>query len=396
MNASDIRDELKHIRLIHFTLTTLSGTMFYLIIAAWTISPQLYSELLKLEDFLGRFQSGEVLLREIDDSKAIEIENKFFRDLENLLSAKEQRRFIAEYELPLHCIQADVKVDLQKSSLSELIDRFVKDSCKFLTPEKVEGDVADVQFWIKKSMQFEFGISKIGPFISRFKLAPDSKQGSGNHASATLAIVYRPVGGNDPDLRTAASTTIDEEVNLMVTLNMKSYSFTNDWFKERFPHVIEYYDAIKARSFLDALNWAREQRTKEINSLRVPMLGFEVKSVHVGAVGPLVIGAMLLYLLAYIRHCVVIMPEQAKTAKESVRFISPWLGAQHTLGLIITATTVALLPAAVTALSFFRLLGWSLFSSVVFGFLIFSIGAQIVLTGHQLGDRKVETLSKVP
>src|SRR4051794_5410024 len=45
-----LRDELKDVRLIHFSLVAVSGTILYLVSASWTDSPELSEELVRLKE----------------------------------------------------------------------------------------------------------------------------------------------------------------------------------------------------------------------------------------------------------------------------------------------------------------------------------------------------------
>src|SRR5262245_27344795 len=393
MKASHARDELKHIRLIHFSLALLSGTLLYLVITAWSEAPQLYGEIRRLQSFLGRLGKEGVPLKEINPD-ARPPKPDILDQLDKLMARSSQGddrirlRWADNAELPAFPVK--FQTDAPKpQSLSEQIDAVTNKSLGFLVPDVapdvLEDDHKTIEKWWDQLKGTRFTPSVVG-----FTIAPGAKEGEGNKCTVTLSVLLRTL---DPMDRSVRSEQATEAFDIKVKLRQESASVPDDWLKQEFPLVEKYRGTLGARSPEEVLAWTAEQRTKRIESLKPTVFEVEVRPAHVGVVGPLVIATALLYLLSNVSHLIGLTKEEATRDDESVGYFSPWMGAtQNWLALTLAGATLVLLPSVAMFFSLWRLAGWAAIWAVAGGVLLGLVpGGLIAWTSARLAKRKVVT-----
>lgn len=392
MKSSQIRDDLKHIRLIHFSLVILSGTMLYLIVAAWSDAPQLYAQLSSLIAFLRDFQTEGIPLREINTQRAADVENQILKDLRGLTTDDLRwEQGSSDPYPPLSCI-LPVTQTTEKASLFDLIQNATTGHCRFLSAKGIAGDANAMRDWItgdSSSRDWRREYNATGPYV-RFMIGTNAKDGPGNYGKVTLEFVgFDTTMQKNPPLD---ARLIGKDFDLTVTLRSDYETLPVDWLERRFSLIPKYRDAIGVRSPDDALAWARARRVEGIETLKESMFGIKFRAAHVGSIASIIIVAMLVYLLAYLGHLVALIPEQAEKTKESVAYFSPWLGATRGgLALSITSLTLVIFPSCAIVLSLWRFSGWPLDWACATGlFVAAAPGIVITLRGWRLGKRKVE------
>jgi hypothetical protein len=384
MNADQIREDLKHVRSIHFALVIVSGTLLYLIAAAWSEAPQLYAQLSSLEDFLANFRKAGVPLMEIDSPREAAAEREVLQIVQlathtNLEYEFEGLSNVDDIGMPLPCMQMETGDARQPTSLIEYVDRATDNGCRFFMPEISDGEAQAMRNWIATNYLPYRTSERV--FLGGFKVVGDTGK------ILLWRTYFRGRGGP-----TGPERPFPYEQEFDVGLRLERAALSKDWLQQRFPILLKYRQLIAA-SPEEALARVNGERTKAIGSLKEALFGVEVKAAHIGTVGPIIISAILFYLLAYLSHLATLVPEKAKASQDSVDFYSPWLGAmQNFLAFTGTALTVTVIPALTIFCGLWRLsalsIAWSGILAAVFGLLP---GILISVIGFQLAPRRVES-----
>jgi hypothetical protein len=130
----------------------------------------------------------------------------------------------------------------------------------------------------------------------------------------------------------------------------------------RFHYMDEYWDSIKSLPYQRALNWANDQRTEELKSRNPSLFGIEIRGEHIGYVGPVLTGCLLMYLLSYLTQLHGLSKKGELEVRPAGGMLSPWIGTMTNLSaVLITWITLVIGPFMAVALPLWRLLGlhWS-------------------------------------
>lgn len=392
MKSSQIREDLKHVRSVHFALLIVSGTMLYLIIAAWSRAPELYAQLFKLTTFLKNYQTTGVPLKEVDPKKAADISDEVLRTVQKATGTKlawadssSGRKSGTGPATDLTCRGTNLKTQAG-ILLMESINHAISAGCQFSLPVISEDQAKLMSKETATPGGNQGGVGFLtDAYLKDFSVLHDL---NGDSGIIVLARTFFPSG----DDRTPPPPGTEWPTKFQVGLRSDTAAFSQNWLQQRFPAVQSHPELLAVTSE-DALRLVAEERTKTLESFKASFLGVEVKPAHIGTVGPVIIVSVLLYLFAYLRHLSVLVPEEARSPRESVDSYSPWLGA--TKGLLPFAGTlvsVTVIPSLIILLSLWRLTGlaivWSVVIAMVGGF---APGMLITRVGSRLAVRKIET-----
>jgi|SRR5215213_200761 len=370
----ELSEYLQHIRLIHLSLLVVSATITYMVLSTWSSANEL---VIDLNDFTQTIQNAaqsgkdpQKLADILQDWRKIGIE-----PTKKSIEAQLGRTiaFNVGHD-PLRILGVTPgPLPSEFKSLEESRSELERRSWTIEVPDGIQSDLSDVRDWV-------LGVSAQGDLFTNSRPAismdikswpSDAQPAQPGHADLEVNITvmvteYERTANGNMQPKSSPKFFTHTFQNKEWLSRSVSVSLTPEWLSTRFYWMTTYWNSIKFYPYQRALDWANNQRTEELKSRNPNLFGIEIKGQHIGYVGPLLTGCLLVYLLSYLTQLNSFVKQDNARSGALSEMLSPWIGTMtNWWAVIITLISLVAGPIAAIGLPLWRLLGLHWFFSAL-------------------------------
>lgn len=366
-NEKQFDEYLQHIRLIHLSLLVVSATITYLVVSTWSAANELVIDLNEftqmIENAAQSNQEPQRLAAVLPDWRKIGIEpiqRSIEEQVGRAVSFSDPDRGLRILSVEPGPLPSEFK------SLEDSRSELERRRWLIEVPDRIQSDLSDVGNWVpaisaRADPNYPLNI-RITPTIRmNIKSWPSDTQPGYADLEAVVTFTEtefeRNANGNvqpKQQVRTFNQTFVNKEWKSRKTL----VSVTPDSLAKRFYWMTNYWDSIKSYPYQRALDWANNQRTEELKSRNPNLFGIEIKGEHIGYVGPLLTGCLLMYLLSFLIQLYRLTEQDGAGVRAAGGMLSPWIGTMwNPPAVVITWISLIVGPIAAIGLPLWRLLG---------------------------------------
>jgi hypothetical protein len=390
-----IYEELKHLRVVHFTLQVLCITTLYFVFLAWSNIEQLLVEVDVLENFINEARTPEMF--------RVYIVSERRRDLDH--QAKGIRKRIFERMGTL------LEITLDESGLA-LVDSYrIKEGPKPLSfPISSLGTFRDSLFGSAWVMEFVDHLDPININQKEIKSALQGLNGIDTHLSVktkTWPSAKEPGIIELSVIKVEKRQSYDDfsrreelEPNRYYTVELANASFSfmthtelwaldAQWFETKFPELQRNWSWLGRLPLEVVKKRVLEEKDFGLPNQKIEVLNLEVRAKDIGILGPILIMCALVYTWGYGRNVASFVKDTSSTnlRNENLGVISPWIGAMKTRTIsVVNVFTLIVLPTASVWYSLQMLVGLTLSRFLMPVIVTLLLGYQGYLCGLNIRD----------
>jgi hypothetical protein len=332
MNSDQLRDDLKHLRFVHFSLMLVAATVIYLsYVAASNIDGTLYSEVGALSNLLQDLQSGR--------AAAPEDLGWYPKQLEDNLHARGYNIESIDVETSSRCALRSSISDSQ--TIPQVAEAISRVSCLQYQPLRLYFPSGRVANRLRETIHSQ----KIGhDALLEGRLVfgePDKKQFATGWLTLRFAVTdpYQSNGGGFQQ--------VGDRIPVLVLVSKSTTVPFDDWFAKNCPVLKARLGDFKKESMRRAYSDIERLQHDDIKKLKASFFGIDVEPEHVGVTGVLAIIALLLYVWLYLGNVSDLVKLCSSDEGTPVPWFSPWLCvADAPLGPCVTVATALIIPTA--------------------------------------------------
>jgi len=423
-----LREDLKHIRTIHFSMVIVAAICIYLAVSSWSDSPAVLIELAKFESVSGELQTrlsdkelvgslfplwvarnsqetAKIVQKRTGEILALPHYPELHDDFQNSLDS-----FFNVRLEPVPKVLEKVRLEVARTLMEST--KWTVESLGNLLPVH-PGNVKEIKEWVRASAEKQ---RWFGPRIDEIRV-------QGKKVLVAKIVFYEVTSVAGADLnappRTYESVADSRELVLHWEGREEIITVGPQWFPEAFPLLDTYWQNLGKFDFEKAREWARDERLAAFKGKEVDLGGILKVDAHdVGYIGPLIIFSMLSYIyfhLSHVKNYVLSIPKPTENTLE-VSILSPWIGAmgngwvigdtkEKTLevsilspwigamgngwAIVATIVTLVVVPCAGVFLTLWRLLD-QLVIGVGVGAITFGMGVVGVYLGMKISQEHIE------
>lgn len=387
----ELSEYLQHVRLIHLSLLVVSATITYLVLSTWSTSNELVIDLKEFTQMMEKaaqsHEDPKKLAQILPDWEKIGVE-PIKSSLEKQLGRK------ITFGGPEHIIIRETEpgpLPSEFESLAKSRSELERRKWNIEVPESFQSDLSAVRDLIQGMGRDPVIRMVVKSWPSETKPGYADIPGYANIEAIFTWVeteTLRDINGNVQIKHTQKSFTRTFE-NKEWKSRTAIVSFTPESLAKRFHYMEEYWDSIKLLPYQRAVNWANDQRIEELKSRNPSLFGIEIRGEHIGYVGPVLTGCLLMYLLSYLTQLDGLSKRGQLEVPSAAGTLSPWIGTMTNLSaVIITWLTLTIGPFMAVGLPLWRLLGLHWFWSVVLGLCAGLIGFRCAWISGKLAFNK--------
>jgi hypothetical protein len=399
--------DLKHVRLIHFTLLVVCVLCIYSVFAAGRDAYDIWKSLQLLNDAVPQLKSiddhpkylatvrpdwamqlatrlTDVLNRHA--TKTVAFESKGYgADSSHLAPEAAADSVVVSQLAPFPKLSADLKLHDLRERLKQLHWRV----------ESI-ADLTDDKEWQKSAPSGSRGLGY--SYVSGINLDPTRVNLSNKHTHAVIHVIL-DLPRLDPQMpdKSHGLPPITEPCETTIEF----IDLGSEWFATMFPQLDKNWERLPADVTLrEACDWGREQLAAKLEGRNPKILGVEVEGKDLGLFGPAVVIGLLGYILGYLlnlRHTVGLLQKRYSDTvlgkggdNVPVSLLSEWFGCmQGWWPWSISALTLTFLPAVAVGLPLWRLAGWDPWICVPLALVTFALGIWIIRVAGALAKMEV-------
>lgn len=398
-----IYEELKHLRVIHFTLLIVCCLNLYLVYQADSNLDAFNREVLDLNGILDKLTSNDsdfppeaylgFFIHQETQGRRPALKNPF---AESEKIKKEIQLLIAKHAqvtvqnnliliTPQNFVRHDVRgilseQNIKGQSLETIRGSFLKMASTVTFPNHLIIDEETIQKLKAMVLSIKGADVMEGPLTAQLTI----KEWPSVNRHGLMKVSLGPfqlmgaLGGQEEYTvnRGAGNPRIPEigypsAVSFLVPFKadqeeLKLHEF---WFESKFPQLSQNWLSIKDEKIESAVENAKLKRLLGVpNQKFVSLLNFEVRGRDLGTLGPILIFTILFYMLSYVSHMASrpfwSLPKTTESSTDSEdwrrSFIAPWIGVvPNLLGVLVSIATLAILPSFAIMYELLTLADWN-------------------------------------
>lgn len=376
---SYLREDLRHVRLVHISLIAVSFTIIYLVLSHWVDAPELVQELKQLEACVANFREGKI------DPQAVgpQLQSLLWDSAvttEEALTQEVGLRWAQSHQIaPIFWVDVPQPNPFSNAN----------------TVEEIQRAAAQFHFIVKVPTTFRLvDLKQLGPFESATSGTPIVRTiglvALESPGSVRLTVSTHHVDLGAPESPTGTTVLIDQRSFVVhCDLQAKDFALGGTWFDSRFPHTSRRVGEVRRKSVKEAIVWSEEQRLLPLEKTKIVFLKLEIEGSHAGYVGMTLLTVLLFYLLSLLANISIAKSRKVRSEMDLIHVggVSPWIGAMDAWSArILSWASLGLVPPTAVFLAVWRLVGKSEGTSAMAAILSLIIGIRCAWLGNEIRE----------
>lgn len=355
-----VYEELKHVRIIHFSILVVTTAIAYVVIANWTPAVELHSE---LESFQSIARGLELHSLRKDPSVLLRVNpgkfDSILRHIQDALSSTMGSHVSIHQNAVAYLRdffrlnnQDKVSLDSLEAKTIWMLRREIEGGEWYI--DRIDGLFGDVEKQ-RKILIGRFD-GRRNPTMLAYTVAMNSVPRDDIHrASGSMSVNLTVTSrGYFPDFPPLDLVDVD----LAWTATVDTVRASKNWFHSSYPLIQRYWDSVSGMTLDSAMEWASIEETNMLAGHQFSFLGLSFDGKHIGFIGPAIVAILFIYLISYVLHIHKRVRIHAAARGPNVSGIAPWIGVMDN-GISQTLSWITLVGASILgiALPSWRLAG---------------------------------------